>query len=63
MNEIVEPLTPEITTAPPPVQLNPQDQRREQVNSFLQSTGSVLRIILAGIGRVVGEIAGLIFRR
>lgn len=64
MDEVIKPTIPEVSpTQVQPVQLNPRERERQEVNTVLQTAGSVLRQILSGIGRVVGEIAGLIFRQ
>lgn len=52
-----------IPAPPPPVELTPQDQQKQQVNKYLQTTMSVLQVILSGIGHVMQEIMNLILRR
>ncbi|OGG35084.1 hypothetical protein A2363_01070 [Candidatus Gottesmanbacteria bacterium RIFOXYB1_FULL_47_11] len=65
MEPINSPIIPEVNPipSPAPIQLTPQDKRTQQMNTYIQTAGSVLQTILSGISRVVQEIVGLILRR
>lgn len=53
----------DVSQTPPPIQLNAEDKRTQQMNKFVQKGTSVLQTIVSGIGHVVQEIAGLILQR
>jgi hypothetical protein len=53
----------ETPTAPPLIQLSAEEQRQQQLAQAVNTSTSVLKMIVSALGRVLGEVVSLLMKR
>jgi hypothetical protein len=57
------PLPEQSTPIAQPIQLSPEEARKQQINAAFQTSSSVITMIISGISRVVREVSSMILKR